>query len=481
MSNASLNVAMVGDGRALRLPLRLANRHGLVTGATGTGKTVTLQRLAECFSAAGIPVFAADIKGDLSGIAKAGAVDSRAADRAARMGRKYTPTACPVRMWDVWGTNGAPIRTSLHEMGVQTLARMLELNDVQEGVLQIAFTRTRDEGLYIRDMRDLKYVVADLMDHVEDIRLEYGNVTVATVGAIQRAILKLEAQGGDKIFAEPAFDVNTLLEVAANGMGYVNLLDATSLVEMPRVYSILMLWILEALFAALPEAGDLDKPKLVFFFDEAHLLFKKAPKRLLEAIERTVRLIRSKGVGVYFVTQSPADVPDSVLAQLGNRLQHALRAYTPRDRRAVKAAADAFRPNPLLDTAEAISNLGVGEALVSLLQSDGTPAVVDRAWVIPPGSQIGPIADDEKDAIIAGDAVTQKYLATLSEEEAHRSFMLRVDPEWVQERDAEAAAEAVAEAEAAAQHNTSPLVPPWLAFVLTAIASLFAHYLAGKG
>ena len=392
------------------LTLGLANRHGLVTGATGTGKTVSLQVMAEGFARAGVPVFAADIKGDLSGLAAEGAATGAAADRAAALGIARAPEKFPVVFWDLFGEQGLPIRTSVHEMGPLLLARMLRLNETQEGVLNIAFRwNAWGEPVPLRDLHDLRARLSLMPDYADDIRARFGNVTTASIATIQRAILVLEAQGGHHLFGEPAVDIADFLRTDASGRGISNLLHADRLMDTPRLYATFLLWLLSTLFNALPEAGDLEKPKLVFFFDEAHLLFAEAPPRLLETIERLVRLIRSKGVGVYFVTQSPRDVPDTVSAQLGNRVQHALRVFTPKDRRTLRAIAEGFRPNPAFNTADAVTALGTGEALVSFLQADGTPSPVERVLIAPPAAQIGPVTDFERDALMRPEPLRLRY------------------------------------------------------------------------
>jgi uncharacterized protein len=401
------------------LALRMANRHGLVTGATGTGKTVTLQVLAEGFSRAGVPVFAADIKGDLSGIAAPGEARDFLVARAQQIGLDYQPDEFPAVFWDVFGEQGHPVRATISEMGPLLLSRLMDLNDVQEGVLNIAFRIADEQGLLLIDLKDLRAVLSLIAEHAQELTAQYGNVSKATVGTIQRQLLVLENQGGTKFFGEPALVLNDFLRTDREGRGMINVLAADKLMENPRLYATFLLWLLSELFEELPEAGDLDKPKLVFFFDEAHLLFNDAPKALLEKIEQVVRLIRSKGVGVYFVTQNPLDVPDTVLAQLGNRVQHALRAFTPRDQRAVKAAADTFRPNPKLDTARVITELAKGEALTSFLLDDGTPGVVERTLIAPPSARVGPVSPEERKAIIAGSPVKGKYDQTLDAQSAY--------------------------------------------------------------
>src|SRR3984893_11163638 len=391
------------------LALALANRHGLATGATGTGKTVTLQVLAEGFSRAGVPVFAADVKGDLSGIGARGEAKPELVKRARDMGFDYEPEEFPVVFWDLFGQQGHPIRATVFEMGPLLVSRMLNLNDVQEGIINIAFRYADDDpelkasgGSGLIDLKDLRELLAYLSKNSKEISARYGNVAVTAVGAVQRQLLVLENQGGSKFFGAPQLDIADLMRVdAATGRGVINVLAADKLMANPRLYATFLLWLMSELFEKLPEVGDPLKPKLVFFFDEAHLLFNEAPKVLLDKVEQVVRLIRSKGVGVYFVTQNPLDVPEKVLAHLGGRVQHALRAFTPRDQKAVAAAADTFRPNPKLNTAQVITQLGKGEALVSFLEGGGTPTMVDRATIRPPSARIGPITPEERKAGMA--------------------------------------------------------------------------------
>ena len=434
MANDTDGKIFVGkSGKPEYLTLRLANRHGLATGATGTGKTVTLQVLAEGFSRSGVPVFAADIKGDLSGVAAPGEPKDFLLQRAKDIGIKYEPDEFPVVFWDLYGEQGHPIRTTLFEMGPLLISRMLGLNDTQEGVINIAFKFADDEfgakdslnkGLI--DLKDLRELLNHLSKNSKEIGQKYGNVATATVGAVQRQLLVLENQGGTKFFGEPALSINDLMRTDKNGRGIINILAADRLMENPRLYSTFLLWLLSELFEELPEVGDLDKPKLVFFFDEAHLLFDEAPKALLDKIEQVVRLIRSKGVGVYFVTQNPLDVPDKVLAQLGNRVQHALRAFTPRDQKAVKAAAETFRPNPKLKTEKVITELGKGEALVSFLEGNGTPSMVERALIAPPTARIGPVTPAERKAVIAKSPIKGKYDQVIDPESAYEILQRRV-------------------------------------------------------
>src|SRR5499425_2319108 len=417
----------VGKGkRPEYLTLKLANRHGLVTGATGTGKTVTLQVLAEGFSRAGVAVFAADIKGDLSGVAAVGEAKPALVERAKRMGFDLQPDEFPVMFWDLFGEQGTPIRATVSEVGPLLLSRLMDLNDVQEGVLNICFRVADEQGLLILDLKDLRAMLTYLSDHAAELTTQYGNVSKQTVGTIQRSLLVLENQGGAKFFGEPALALKDFIRADRDGRGTVNILAADKLMENPRLYATFLLWLLSELFEELPEVGDPPKPKLCFFFDEAHLLFNDAPKALLDKIEQVVRLIRSKGVGVYFVTQNPLDVPDKVLAQLGNRVQHALRAFTPRDQKAVKAAAETFRPNPKLDTTKVIMELGKGEALVSFLEGNGTPSMVERCMVRPPSARLGPITADERKALIAKSPVKGKYDQAVDSESAYEVLQKRL-------------------------------------------------------
>ena len=408
------------------LTLGLANRHGLVTGATGTGKTVSLQVMAEGFARAGVPVFAADIKGDLSGISEMGEAKDFILKRATEMNLNFQPERFSTVFWDVFGEQGHPVRATVSEMGPLLLSRMMDLNDVQEGVLNIAFRVADEQGLLLLDMKDLRAILSFIADHAAELTAQYGNVSKQTVGTIQRQLLVLENQGGDKFFGEPALDLKDFMRTDRDGRGMVNILVADKLMQSPRLYATFLLWMLSELFEQLPEVGDPPKPKLVFFFDEARLLFNDAPKALMEKIEQVVRLIRSKGVGVYFVTQNPIDVPDKVLAQLGNRVQHALRAFTPRDQKAVAAAAQTFRPNPKLDTAKAITELGKGEALVSFLEGNGIPAMVERVMIRPPTARIGPITPEERKAIIDSSPVKGKYDTAIDSESAYEVLQKRV-------------------------------------------------------
>ncbi|MFZ3034815.1 MAG: helicase HerA-like domain-containing protein [Parvibaculum sp.] len=401
------------------LRLKLANRHGLVTGATGTGKTVTLQGLAEGFSRAGVPVFAADIKGDLSGLSQMGDGATPFVNRAREIGVDYVADRFPTVFWDVFGEKGHPVRTTISEMGPLLLARLLDLNDTQEGVLNIAFRVADEQGLLLLDLKDLRAMLSFVSEHAKELSAEYGNVSPQSVGAIQRQLLVLENQNAGSFFGEPALEISDLMRTALDGRGIVNILAADKLMENPRLYSTFLLWLMSELFEELPEVGDLDQPKMVFFFDEAHLLFNDAPKALVESVERVVRLIRSKGVGIYFVTQNPLDIPDSVLSQLGNRVQHALRAFTPRDQKAVRAAAETFRQNPAFDTEEAITNLRVGEALVSTLGDKGAPSMVERTLIAPPSGRVGPASDAERKALMDNSPVRGRYDKAIDRESAY--------------------------------------------------------------
>ncbi len=408
------------------LTLGLANRHGLVTGATGTGKTVSLQVMAEGFARAGVPVFAADIKGDLSGISEVGEAKDFILKRAADMGLRFQPDQFSTVFWDVFGEQGHPVRATISEMGPLLLSRMMDLSDVAEGVLNIAFKVADEQGLLLLDMKDLRAILSFIADHAAELTTQYGNVSKATVGTIQRQLLVLENQGGAKFFGEPALALKDFMRTDSAGRGLINILVADKLMQSPQLYATFLLWMLSELFEQLPEVGDPAQPKLVFFFDEAHLLFNDAPKALMDKIEQVVRLIRSKGIGVYFVTQNPIDVPDKVLAQLGNRVQHALRAFTPRDQKAVAAAAQTFRPNPKLDTAQVIMELGKGEALVSFLEGNGVPAMVERVMIRPPTARIGPITPEERKAIMDKSPVKGKYDTTIDSESAYEVLQKRV-------------------------------------------------------
>ncbi|HEX7987290.1 MAG TPA: DUF853 domain-containing protein [Duganella sp.] len=415
------------DAISLDMLSNLVNRHGCITGATGTGKTVTLQKIAQSLSEIGVPVFMADVKGDLSGIAKPGAPSEKMAARLGALKLEAPHWAgCPVTFWDVFGEQGHPVRATVSDLGPLLLARMLNLNDTQEGVLQLVFRIADDNGLLLLDSKDLRAMLQHVGDNAADFKTSYGNISAASIGAIQRGLIAIEEQGGDQFFGEPMLNIDDLLQTDANGKGVINILSADKLMNAPRLYAVFLLWMLSELFENLPEVGDLDKPKLVFFFDEAHLLFTDAPKALLQKIEQVVRLIRSKGVGVFFVTQNPIDIPDTVLGQLGNRVQHALRAYTPRDQKAVKAAAETFRPNPSLDVSQVITELGVGEALVSFLDEKGAPRMVERVFILPPASQLGPLDAAERKAVIAGSIVAGVYEKTIDRESAYEKLSGRV-------------------------------------------------------
>ena len=422
---AKLTVGANGAGDLALLP-GMANRHGLIAGATGTGKTVTLQVIAEHLSGIGVPVFMADVKGDLSGISQPGKESAKLTERIKMLGIDSVAFAgSPVTFWDVFGEEGHPVRVTISEMGPLLLSRIFNLNETQEGVLALVFKIADDNGLLLLDLKDLRAVLQHVGDNAKQFTTEYGNVSAASIGAIQRGLLALEQQGGDKFFGEPALNLDDLMQTD-NGRGMVNILTADKLLQSPRLYSTFLLWLLSDLYERLPEVGDPDKPKLVFFFDEAHLLFDEAPSALLQKIEQVVRLVRSKGVGVYFVTQNPLDVPDTVLGQLGNRVQHALRAFTPRDQKAVKAAATTFRANPALDVETVITELGVGEALVSFLDEKGRPGIVERAYIYPPTSQIGPITPEQRQNIIKASIIYGQYEKEENRESAYEKLKDRV-------------------------------------------------------
>src|SRR5882672_6867229 len=420
-------IAKTATGQDIEFRPRMANRHGLITGATGTGKTVTLQALADHMSALGVPVFLADVKGDLTGLAVAGSATARIQERLKSTGIPEPAwQADPAVFWDVFGRLGFPVRATISDLGPLLLARLFNLNQTQQGVLAIVFKIADDNGLLLLDLKDLRAMLQFVGDNAQKFTTEYGNISAASIGAIQRSVLELEQQGGDKFFGEPMLDVDDLLQTDRHGCGMVNVLVADELIRSPKLYSTFLLWMLSELFERLPEVGDPDKPTLVFFFDEAHLLFTDAPAALVEKIEQVVRLIRSKGVGVYFVTQNPADIPDTVLGQLGNRVQHALRAFTPHDQKAVKTAAETLRPNPNIDVTAVITELAVGEALVSLLDAKGSPTVTERAWIVPPASQIGPITDAQRDAIQKeGAAIYGHYAQTVDRESAYEKLQAR--------------------------------------------------------
>ncbi|MBJ6988169.1 MULTISPECIES: helicase HerA-like domain-containing protein [unclassified Devosia] len=445
------------------LNLKYGNRHGLVTGATGTGKTVTLQVLAEGFSAAGVPVFAADIKGDLSGIAKLGVAQGWQTARATDIGfDDYVDDVYPTMFWDLYGKQGHPVRATISEIGPVLLARMLDLNDTQEGVLNVAFRVADEEGLLLLDLKDLRSLLVEIQGRAKEISARYGNVTTASIGAIQRSLLVLEQQGADDFFGERALEIADLMRRDTDGKGFISVLASDQLMKAPKLYATFLLWLLSELFEELPEVGDMDKPKLVFFFDEAHLLFDGANKALIDKVEQVVKLIRSKGVGVYFVTQNPADIPESVLAQLGNRIQHALRAYTPREQKAVRVAAESFRPNPAFSTEAVITEMGIGEALVSVLEDKGIPSIVGRTLIRPPSAQVGPLTPAERDATIANSPVGGIYDSVIDRESAYEILNKRAREIELQEeraayeaeREQELARQAKEERDAAPRRST---------------------------
>ena len=449
------------------LALKYANRHGLVAGATGTGKTVTLQILAEGFSAAGVPVFMSDVKGDLSGIAASGSETFKLHDaftnRASKIGfDDYSYDAFPVTFWDLFGEQGHPVRTTVSEMGPLMLSRLMNLTDAQEGVLNIAFRVSDEEGLPLLDLKDLQALLVWVGENGKDLSMRYGNVSTASVGAIQRALLVLENQGGTMFFGEPALDLDDLMRVGADGRGQINILAADKLMGSPRLYATFLLWLLSELFEELPEVGDPDKPKLVFFFDEAHLLFDDAPKALINKVEQVARLIRSKGVGVYFVTQNPADVPEDILGQLGNRIQHALRAFTARDQKALRLAAETYRPNPRFSTEDAILEVGVGEAVTSMLQKKGVPGIVERTLIRPPSSQLGPLDKTTRAAVMAASGLGAKYDDVIDRQSAFERLQERAEKAALAAEQAEAQQEAAeAEAREFAQARRYDPDDPW--------------------
>jgi len=428
----------------------MANRHGVITGATGTGKTVTLQRLAEGFSQRGVPVFMADIKGDLTGVSQPGGGNTKVEERNKLLGIENVQyQGSPATLWDVFGKQGHPLRATASEMGPLLLARMLQLNDTQEAVLTLAFKIADDDGMLLLDLKDLQALVQYVGENADQFTVKYGNVSKASVGAIQRGLLQLDQQGGEQFFGEPAVKLDDFMQ-SISGKGVLNLLAADQLINSPMLYSTFLLWILSELFETLPEAGDLEKPKLVFFFDEAHLLFNDAPPALIDKVEQVVRLIRSKGVGVYFVTQNPADIPDKVLAQLGNRIQHALRAYTPQEQKAVKVAAQTFRQNPKIDVEQAITQLGVGEVLISLLDEKGIPTIVDRAFVVPPVGQIGPITAEQRQQLINNSLVAGVYEQIVDRESAFEILQKKTEERTAEQAKAGAEIQAAKDAKAAA-------------------------------
>ncbi|MBI4911870.1 MAG: DUF853 family protein [Acidobacteria bacterium] len=449
----ALVIAKAGECE-LALHPRMANRHGLIAGATGTGKTVTLRVMAENFSRIGVPVFLADIKGDLSGMAQAGAESPKLLERRSALGLEALEfEAFPVVFWDVFGEQGHPVRATISEMGPLLLARLLNLNEIQEGVLSIAFRVADDHGLLLLDLKDLRAMIQHLGEHAADFKTQYGNISPASVGAIQRGLLALEEQGGARFFGEPALDLEDLLQTDSRGRGSVNILAADRLVAAPKLYATFLLWLLSELFERLPEVGDPEKPRLAFFFDEAHLLFEDAPEALLTKIEQVVRLVRSKGVGIYFCTQNPLDIPDKVLGQLGNRVQHALRAFTPRDQRSVRAAAETFRAKEGLNVEEAITQLAVGEALVSFLDEKGTPVPVERALVLPPRSRFAPLTPEERKAVVAGSIVAGVYEAAVDRESAFERLKARAETASREAEEAQARKQQARDEQAEARGN----------------------------
>lgn len=438
-------ILIAKDSEEIFLLPKMANRHGLIAGATGTGKSVTLRVMAESFAKLGIPVFMADVKGDLAGICQPGGDNPKVAERATQFGfENFEYTAFPVMFWDVFGEQGHPLRTTISEMGPVLLTRILNLNDTQGGVLSLVFKVADDNGLLLLDLKDLRAMLQFVAENAKSLTTEYGNVSAASVGAIQRRLLELEQQGGDKFLGEPALNMEDMMQTGDKGYGYINILAADKLMQAPKLYATFLLWMLSELYENLPEVGDLEKPKMVFFFDEAHLLFDDAPDALLQKIEQVVRLIRSKGVGVYFVSQNPLDIPDVVLGQLGNRVQHALRAFTPRDQKAVKAAATTFRQNPDVDVEAAITQLGVGEALVSMLDEKGTPGIVRKAFIVPPHSKLGAISPAERQAVINASIIAGHYENFVDRDSAYE--MLKAKAEQTAQQLQEQAAPQKAEA-----------------------------------
>jgi DNA helicase HerA-like ATPase len=444
------------------LIMKYANRHGLIAGATGTGKTVTLQGMAEGFSKAGVPVFLSDVKGDLSGMAAPSEMQDFLVKRADIIGftEEYKAEAMPVTFWDLFGKQGHPVRTTITDMGALLLARILDLNDTQDGVLNIAFQVAQDEDMPLLDLKDLRALLINMGERSKELSLEYGNVTGASIGAIQRKLLQIEQQGGKKFFGEPALELTDFIRCDENGYGQVNILAADKLMQTPKLYATFLLWMLTELFDILPEAGDQDKPKLVFFFDEAHLLFNNAPRSLLETIEQVVKLIRSKGVGVYFVTQNPADIPEGVLSQLGNRVQHALRAFTPKQQKAIKLASQTYRANPAFKVSEAITQMGVGEALVSTLEKKGQPSIVQRTLVRPPYSKLGPVTKPERVAFITANEMNEKYGTTVDRKSAYEVLKARrAKREEQAEKAATQATKALAKAKAPKKRKSNRQSP----------------------
>jgi len=462
MGETKLDQIFIGKGETdVYLYPKFANRHGLIAGATGTGKTVSLQILAEGFSEIGVPVFMADVKGDLAGMAMPGGGKPKLEERAAQIGlANYSYRSSPVVFWDLYGQQGHPIRSTVTEIGPLMLARMMNLNDVQEGVLNIAFRVADEQGLLLLDLKDLRAILAEISEQADKLQREYGNVSPQSVGAIQRSLLVLEEQGAANFFGEPALEIGDFMRTSLDSRGIVNILAADRLMQSPRLYATFLLWLLSELFEDLPEVGDLDKPKLVFFFDEAHLLFEDAPPSLIEKIEQVVRLVRSKGVGVFFVTQNPIDIPDKVLGQLGNRIQHALRSFTPRDQKAVDSAAETFRPNPAFKTEEAITQLAVGEALVSVLEEKGTPSVVQRVFVRPPSSRLGAVTPEERNQALFASPIRGRYDQVTDRESAYEKLKAKAEAaakasEAAELAEAQAKAEADAEKARAAEERAA--------------------------
>lgn len=478
----------IGLGKSpVTLPLSMLNRHGLIAGATGTGKTVALKVLAEQLSLAGVPVFLADIKGDLSNIAKEGQLTDKLSQRLAKIGiTDYQPQAFPVRLWDVFGQFGHPTRATITEMGPLILSRLLGLNETQTGILTIVFKVADEKGWLLIDLKDLKALLKEVYDHASDYSAQYGNIAKQSVAAIQRSLLALEEEGGDIFFGEPALELADFMVVDGENQGMVNILNATKLFQSPTLYATFLMWFLSELYETLPEVGDLDKPKFVFFFDEAHLLFKDAPKAFVEKIEQMVRLIRSKGVGIFFITQNPLDLPESILAQLGNRVQHALRAYTPKEIKAVKTAADTFRQNPEIDTAEAITTLEVGEALISFLTPEAQPSVVERAFIMPPQSSFEPLSAMETQALINQSPLYDKYAEAVDRESAHELLAVKLEKELSQKAadeqkkaDEKAAKEAEKEARRQARKPKSEFEKARDIFVNSAIRTVSRELVRG--
>lgn len=474
-------VTIAKNSQPIALNLGMLNRHGLIAGATGTGKTVTLKVIAEQLSLAGVPVFLADIKGDLANLAKAGTVTDKLASRLETLGlTDYEPQEFPVRLWDVFGQNGHPVRATISEMGPLMLARLLNLNDTQSGILNIVFKIADEKGWLLIDLKDLQSLLREVADNASTYSSQYGNIAKQSVGAIQRSLLALEQEGGDLFFGEPALDLMDFLQTDSQGQGVINILNATKLFNAPTLYTTFLFWLLAELYEGLPEVGDLDKPKLVFFFDEAHLLFKDAPKSFVEKIEQIVRLIRSKGVGIFFITQNPLDLPETVLAQLGNRVQHALRAYTPKELKAVKTAAETFRQNPDLDVATVITELQVGEALISFLNDKAQPNVVERAYILPPKSSFGPLSALEQQALINQSPLESKYSEMLDRESAYEILAKKLESDKLAEEQLKAEKEAAKQARTqTARRPKSVMDKATDSFINTAIRTVTRELVRG--